>query len=325
MIVSLGAVLIVTLLASGIDSINHEVSSRGINVRDVASSHLWYEPIKVYHQVAAGFNPFTATNTQLLANGLPPRPPGSNPGATATWETAIKHAKHYSAPDPIPSSTYHTLEYSGNWAGHIVPNSDYGNVHFIWSESSWTQPAVSGNSNYTNYQDAPDASFWTGIGVTSLIQAGADSISTSTPQYRFWTEDYPEASVWEGPIIRPGDTAFVEVYYNGNNTSYYFLENESTNSYQSFTNSSPDLGWRAANFINERVNGLYLPNFGSTNIYGNYFGDTSNSYQLTPTNNIMFMTSNCQSTGALLSDPSGVDGSGDFSQNWKSSSPYCNS
>lgn len=137
--------------------------------------------------------------------------------------------------------------YTGIWAGHVVPDSYVGSSGFNWTESTWTQPSVPGDSHYSNYQAAPDASLWTGLGVTSLLQAGADSISTGTPQCRFWTEDYPyEGTIWEGPIIRPGNLACVYIQYRGNDETYYFLESETTGSYQPFMNYSPDVGWAAA-------------------------------------------------------------------------------
>lgn len=143
-----------------------------------------------------GFDPLTATDAQLLKHGFPRRP--TSPLALKAWKNAMAHATHYVAPDPCYSSVRHgpppsasrvqatsashTVEYSDNWAGHIVPQSVHGNVSFTYSQGEWTQPSVAGNSSYTNYQNAPDASFWDGIGVSDLIQAGADSIPTSRHQ-----------------------------------------------------------------------------------------------------------------------------------------------
>jgi len=239
----------------------------------------------------------------------------------------MTHVRSVSKPHPVCSGVTHAVKYSGFWAGHVVPHSYVTPSTFTWAESSWTQPAVPGNSNYSNYNYAPDASFWTGLGVSSFIQAGADSIATGTPQYRFWTEDYPyEGTIWEGPSIRPGQQAYVYLQYQGNNETYYFLENETTGAPQPFTNYSPDVGYNAANFINERVGTYYLPNFGSSGVSSNYFGNSSDSYQLTTNNDIWYMTSNCQSSGIPLSSPSGVNNSnGSFGQYWKASSPVDNS
>ncbi len=254
------------------------------------------QPLKTFPSPPSSFNLMQASNAQLQRYGFPPRPPGPSTGALSAWRTAVTAARIRTNPHPICSNVTHSLVYSGIWAGHVVPHSYVTSSTFTWAESSWTQPSVPGNSNYSNFNYAPDASFWTGLGVSSLIQAGADSIATGTPQYRFWTEDYPyEGTIWEGPIIRPGQTAYVYLFYEGNDQTYYFLENETTGVNVPFTNYTPDVGYNAANFINDRVGGHYLPNFGSTGVSSNYFGNSFNGYQLTPNNDIWFMTSNCQS------------------------------
>jgi hypothetical protein len=192
------------------------------------------------------------------------------------------------------------------------------------TQTEWTQPSVPGDSGYTNYQTAPDASFWGGIGVDDLLQAGCDSIATKSQQYRCWTEDYPENTIWEGPAAAPNDLMYSLVDYLGGNVTYYYLENVTTGEAQSFDNASPDVGSNAANFINERLNGLYLPNFGSTYMSDNYFWQSNNTeHELTRTNNLIIMTSNCKSSGTVLSDPGGVS-NGAFWIYWEHSSPYNN-
>lgn len=224
-----------------------------------------------------------------------------------------------------------TIEYSNNWAGHIMPQAAVGNANFYGSLAYWTQPQVPGDSHYSNYQNAPDASFWTGIGVYQLVQAGADSIATSTPTYRFWTEDYPLGTVWEGPAIHPGDQAFVSVNYTGslsNNSggqAYYWLEDETTGQYSSFTNSAPYPGWRAANFINERLGNYYLPNFNSNIL--SYAGASDNNGDFwaleTSNNDRMYMTRDGTSSGTIMSDPGAVNNdTNGFTDYWRNKGPY---
>jgi len=194
----------------------------------------------------------------------------------------------------------------------------------------WTQPAVSGDPHYNNYQSAPDASFWTGIGVNQLVQAGADSIATSTPTYRFWTEDYPLGTVWEGPAIHPGDQAFVAVTYSGplandsGGQTYFWLEDETTAQYEAFMNSTPYPGWRAANFINERLGGYYFPNFNSSIFSGCGAGDNDQDFSLllTSNNDRMYMTNDGSSSGTILSDPGAVNNSTNgFTDYWRNKGP----
>lgn len=65
-------------------------------------------PIETYPSPPAGFDPLTASNTHLQTFGFPPRPPGSDPGALATWSTAVESAKSGSVPDPVCSTTVHS-------------------------------------------------------------------------------------------------------------------------------------------------------------------------------------------------------------------------
>lgn len=136
-------------------------------------------------------------------------------------------------------------------------------------------------------------------------------------------EDYSScpnfnAEWWEGPVIRPGDQAYVYVDYLGNNQTYFFLEDMTTNSYQPFTKDTPRPAWSDANFINERVGGYYLPNFGDAAVSGNQFGSTNYSYPLTSNNDRWYIAN---SSGQWLSYPTGVDNAtSDFSQLWYRSS-----
>ena len=297
---------------------SNEQSAVG-SAQATSSSAFDCQPIKIFSQPPATFDPTTADNAELQAAGFPPRPSGdSNSPAVQMWLKAVKSANTYSAPNPAIGTVTHGTQYSTNWAGYCAPSSDFsGSPNFTFAMASWTQPAVTGDSNYSNYNTAPDSSFWVGTGVTQLIQAGVDSIATGTPQYRFWTEDYPAPTVWEGPVIHPGDGIFVDVIYEGNNEAYYFLENTTTGNYQSFINSAPYIAYRAANFINEQL-GPYLPQFSSVPMTMNEFGNTSvNYFMSTSHSNKEINTSDGTSSGTIKSKPGSItDVVGDFSHYW---------
>jgi len=261
----------------------------------------------------------------LAANGFPPRPPASQPDSVRLWQAVISQARTFVQPDPVcgTSQDRRGTVYSGNWAGHVVPKSDYGNAQFTASQSEWVQPAVPADPNYTNYNAAPAVSLWTGIGVANLMQAGVDSIATVTPRYKFWTEDYPQNMIWEGPAIGPGQIAYVYTRNMGDNQAYYFLENVTTGAYSAFTNALPYVGTDAANFVIERPRGLYLPPFSSVSVWNNFFWQNKNSYQLTSANDKWIMTSNCDSGGTVLTAPSAVSG-GQFTDVWSHSRPFNN-
>lgn len=167
-------------------SVMHGGSASNSRDSSTTSSSPVIQPIQTFSQPPAGFNPLTASAASLKKYGFPPRP--TDPAALSLWSWAMKHATHYVPPNPVASSVMHAPPtHSGNpWSGYTIPSNG---ADYTSSEARWTQPAVAGNSNYTNYNKAPDASFWTGIGTSNLIQAGADSIATATPQYRFWTEN----------------------------------------------------------------------------------------------------------------------------------------
>ena len=241
---------------------------------------------------APGFNPIAASAVQLAQNNFPPRP--TNSAALQAWTTAMSHATTYVPPDPVcstvthdapPPGGPHSVNDTGNYAGHVMDNSYENGEDFTTATAIWTQPAVPSAAGYSNYQTAPDASFWTGLGYSAILQAGCDSISTAnSPTYKCWTEDFPLGTDWEGPKVRPGDEVYVSVTYNGNLTTTYFIEDVTTDKYTPVTHPSPFVGYRAADFINERL-GPYLPNFGSMSFQQCVGASDSGAYQLQSYNN----------------------------------------
>jgi hypothetical protein len=70
----------------------------------------------VYHFVAPGdwsnevvpaahFDPLKATNTELIKNGFPPRPPGDSAGAVAAWKSAVEAARPRAISVPVIGCT----------------------------------------------------------------------------------------------------------------------------------------------------------------------------------------------------------------------------
>jgi hypothetical protein len=264
--------------------------------------------------------------SQIEAAGFPPPPPGDNTQALATWNQAVADAKNYSTPQPICANGTATFaNCQGIWAGHIVPNSVNDNIEYDWIQSTWVQPSVSGITGDTNFRDTPGVAFWAGIGANNIIQAGVLSSSTAQPDYHFWTEDLPQTPVYEGPVIGPGDTAYVHILYEAQGETEYWLEYETTGNYQIFNNATPYDGYASAEFIAERCGPYSLPQFAQEPVTGDDYGNGNYTFPLTTDNQIAIMTSSCLSTGAVLSQPGGVDGSGNFNQNWDQGSPVCNS
>lgn len=228
----------------------------------------------------AGFNPLTAPNTELQQYGFPSRP--TSPGSLAIWTKMMAHAKTYVPPDPTAGSSFSSAS-SGGWAGYVNQSPNNGSVYFNGTWASWTVPTVSGLSEWpsSEYKDAPQVGIWTGLGGSPtdptgyVLQAGTTSIATSTPEYRFWTEDVPNAPVYEGPVIRPGDTAYVTISFIGpgtdysNNEAVFFLEDYTTDQYTSIEVAAPYLSeWSADYVVEPAGNPKTLPNFTSTSFSG---------------------------------------------------------
>jgi hypothetical protein len=283
-------------------------------------------------------SPLTASAAQLRAEGFPPRPPRSLPGALSAWTNVMRHFKRFVRSNPVcgakGSTRYLADLYDGLWAGYGYLAKDFGNgSDFQQVSGEWTQPAVSGNRKYANsdYRYAPQAAFWDGLGglqwkVSSpwVIQAGCSSISTATPQYKCWTDDFKHLAVYEGPVVRPGDTVYVDVLYDGNSQASYYIENVTTGATYSVVNSANYESDNTAEWVTERPNGLYYPRYGTSKMSDNYAYSSTEGWELVNANAYnMSMTSNCEITGDDLAYPGRLSRS-DFVMHFVLSSPYCN-
>ncbi len=74
----------------------------------------WCQPLQVFSQPPAGFNPLRATASQLKRYGFPPRPPQGDAGALAAWTKAVSSAKFYRPPHPICGTSSHAIAYNGH-------------------------------------------------------------------------------------------------------------------------------------------------------------------------------------------------------------------
>jgi hypothetical protein len=270
--------------------------------------------------IPAGFDFATASTSQLAQLYLPHRPPGSNEQATAAWLSAMENVHHVivaagtencagrvpsesSGPNTTIATPDATIPTS-NWGGWTVPYTKVGSKVFEGSEAKFVVKSVpSGTMPNTEYASAPQADFWTGVGVTGLQQAGVVMASTKTPQYRFWFGDNcsgsdTPADTWftytkpkeDGVTIAAGQTAFIEVTYEHKSTLYYgyfWEENESTgNAFETDYNRILRCpGWSKANFIVERPQNLNknIPPFGTTTFSEDFFWSSSSSYTLNST------------------------------------------
>ena len=92
----------------------------------------------------AGFNPLTASASQLAEYGFPPRP--TSPEAYLSWARAMKHAVH----DVPPAGGYGTLEgtTSGQWGGYYETSSDNGDSTYDDANATLDVPSCSETTGF---------------------------------------------------------------------------------------------------------------------------------------------------------------------------------
>jgi hypothetical protein len=262
----------------------------------------------------ANFDPLAASAAQLKEYGFPARP--TNHARLSAWIDVMGHAKHYDIPKQAPSTAVHnqygSTQYSSNLAGYVAQGSINGGEPYSDATAIRTQPGYSGSS---------DPSFWVGLGgftTNDLVQAGADSNAIAaggSTQYEFWLEDYPEGTVWEAnPVLYSGDRVYVDVTYNGSNSTAYF-EDYTTGHYSMVYFNAPYYDGSTADLINEAVGATYN-NWTSWGITSFSQGSSveSNGYEVTLTsaNDTMIdMTNNGTSSGTPETDTSSINDSTD--------------
>jgi hypothetical protein len=195
-----------------------------------------------------------------------------------------------------------TAQQGQNWSGHIVHNyQDPNGANLTTVGAEWGVPPVPNTASYCGSDTAPSVTEWVGldgVGNNDLTQAGTESESCFTSDYRFFTEDTATqgSMVFQGPSIGPQELALVWVSHpaTGNGTSTYLLENVTENTFQVKTlSNTPWLG-NAAEFIVERPQwtscGLFscnswyngLANYDASWWSACFYADTTgNSYGLT--------------------------------------------
>jgi len=241
-----------------------------------------------------------ASESGLRAAHLPPRPEaGASPAQFKDWSSFVGGHRHFVAPvctsldaeDPGgPASTtasandlYNGSNTSYNWAGY-----DATGRSFTYAEMTWTVPSVTEPGNLTVV-----SSIWPGLGTGNssgdlLIQAGTEQDgalylgSIVRKSYSTWWEAYPaNKSQGLNIAISPGDTFYVQVGKTASNVAYYYLANETSGAWTSFTKSfagSTILG-KQADWIVERTKACGVScTFPSLNNFGRESLGTAQGY-----------------------------------------------
>jgi hypothetical protein len=174
---------------------------------------------------AKGFNPLTASATQLEDNGYPAKPQAANVRALTQWRSfATSHSAEKTSCNLRRTTTvreapayYEGAETTANWAGYEVSGGAFTEVQAEW-----------------DYIPAPatatpmDSSSWVGLGSGSqtqpLVQAGTDSGTGSGNSY-LWFQVVPfsgqlELETTSGQVFVPSeyDTIAVHIAVYNNTT-----------------------------------------------------------------------------------------------------------
>ncbi len=206
----------------------------------------------------SGFDPLTASASQLAEYDFPPRPPTSQPKTLAEWQTVMTDYRSTVKPDPIftctplfsqpehsPPSLLGTIlntalnsSPSGNWSGYEANGSAN---QYVAVQGDFTQPTDSTSKCASNAEE----STWVGLGgeksTAGLVQDGTalnENIAPPVPlaysTYQPWYEilnGQPNSNF--GPdylgtfAISPGDSIHEYISYetSTNTVDFYIADN----------------------------------------------------------------------------------------------------
>jgi hypothetical protein len=239
----------------------------------------------------AGFDAVHASDAELAAVALPPRPDAQKtPAAYAKWVRAMSvHTTRMLAPlqattiyhgparnigtartDVTPSGVSNiATNTSSNWSGDVNLNklTRYNtSTSFYYILSDFVVPQVTnatcdGTYDYSSQWDGID-----GWNSGDVLQAGTEadaycSGGSTSLYYAAWIEWYPYSeSRISGFTVNPGDDMFIEVWDTSSTVGYAYVENMSTGQtveYELTPPSGTTLVGNSAEWIVERpeVNG----------------------------------------------------------------------
>lgn len=211
---------------------------------------------------AQGFNPNTATDSELQANDFPPRP--TNARAFATWKHYVNSPvrRKTSCSDLSPSSDSvgpasiagpatvkgavpdtpanvpcNSQLISGHWtkcvswAGNVAVDKNYSGI-----QATWTIPAARTSAPTGLYSYSVD---WVGLNLGAndlpLLQAGSESDGDGVEStYLLWFEAYSNLPKQNVENVSPGDVLYTHVTATSSQ-SYYHLDDETSGYNKTFS------------------------------------------------------------------------------------------
>jgi hypothetical protein len=263
---------------------------------------------------AAGFNPLTASDDDLVYFGFPPRPDATKyPDKHQHWQRAVSIPTQYLTPEfqattleNRPHAATHavttnaittnaTRAASHNWSGYAAYTTSGAfktNNSTIMTE--FTVPSVSASTCNNSWEYASQWVGFDGYNSNDVLQAGVetDAICAGTSRaafYSFWIEWYPYSEVRISNLpVSAGDTVEVIVWYttsapNGHAYIANLTKKVAVSGWFNQPSGTTFVG-NSAEWIVEAptVNGSLatIPNFGSVTLIDNAEGAfTTNGFQ----------------------------------------------
>lgn len=286
----------------------------------------------IYTGAPEGFDPITASVSELEAYGYPTRPDPGDAKAYSNWVRAVSTTRV--TPTLIVTNRYHrpiqvigkpavsdntTVLNSGNWSGYAITGS--GSPPFIEVVGDWYVPNIGASTkSITGF-----SSEWVGIdgdcACDDLIQDGTEAdFYGGSAHYDAWFEFIPQPEVvFKGFSVAPGDliSAYSEKeVVGGKVTGLYFIANFSTNQHASASLTIPPgttFSGKSAEWIVERteVNGSFM---NPLPFYAYTYMDDAWAFKSGSNNKILYVTSPNQNIrmyqgATLLSNAYGQDSS----------------
>jgi hypothetical protein len=197
-----------------------------------------------YDRVPEGFDPVSASDSQLQDYGFPRRPDLADTKAYAKWQQAVSveritpeivvHPGVFHRPNRVVSKSAAidntALLHSGNWSGYALSR---GSPYFDEVVGTWIVPSI--NNQYASFTGF--GSEWVGLdgdcSCSDLVQDGTSmNWIGGKPTYFAWFESIPEPEMEIANFaVSPGDVIYAYSAFgvkNGVETGYYYLANYNT-------------------------------------------------------------------------------------------------
>jgi hypothetical protein len=200
----------------------------------------------------SGFDPLTASSSELAEYGFPSKPAGGE--ALKTWQKAVSYWKNSTAV-PVLKETNQQAVTNSHWSGYVAHPAS--GRHFVTAEATITQPTYHAP---TSGCEPGYLVSWAGIGgfkSNNLIQDGTeiDQGATYIPWYE-WLGAAGTINITPMPdvTIHAGDQVFIYVTYEASNETvgFYIADSDGTGHSLVTSLGNGDFDGSTAEWIDER-------------------------------------------------------------------------